>query len=87
MFVQLIRHTFPDAPDWEVVDTTVPLGTQYEVLGYDRDMVMFDALTGRSKHVECFLLSGNGDVGFLPTCLFEAVEYERDNSNSRNPAN
>lgn len=87
MFVKLVRHTFPDVADWEVVDIIVPLGTVYEVLGYDRDMVMFDAITGRSKHVECYLLSGNGDVGFLPTCLFEAVENEGDNTNSRDTAN
>ena len=73
MKVKLIRHTFPDDESWEVVDIVVPLGTEYEVVGYDRDMVMVDSFTGKMKTVECFLLSGNGDVGFLPTCLFEAV--------------
>ncbi len=73
MKVKLIRHTFPDDESWEVVDIVVPLGTEYEVMGYDRDMVLVDAFTGKMKTVECFLLSGNGDVGFLPTCLFEAV--------------
>ena len=73
MKVKLIRHTFPDDESWEVVDTMVPVGTEYEVMGYDRDMVMVDAYTGKMKTVECFLLAGNGDVGFLPTCLFEAV--------------
>lgn len=74
MRVKLIRHTFPDFEDWVVVETDVPLGTIYEVMGYDRDMVIVDGFTGRMKHVECFLLAGNGDVGFLPTCLFEAVD-------------
>jgi len=74
MKVKLIRHTFPDDTAWIIIDETVPLGTEYEVMGYDRDMVMVDGYTGRMKHVECFLLAGNGDVGFLPTCLFEAVD-------------
>ena len=86
MQVKLIRHTFPDAQDWIVIDEDVPLGTIYEVMGYDRDMVMVDGNTGRMKQVECFLLAGNGDVGFLPTCLFEAV-HEDDNTDSRRTAN
>lgn len=72
--VKLIRHTFPDAEDWIIVDINVPLGTLYEVIGYDRNMSIIDINTGRKKHVECYLLDGNGDVRFLPTCIFEQVE-------------
>ena len=76
MKVKLIRHTFPDDEKWVIIDEDVPLGTEYEVMGYDRDMVMVDGFSGRMKHVECYLVAGNGDVGFLPTCLFEAVHED-----------
>lgn len=86
MKVKLVRHTFPDAQDWVIVDTDVPLGTIYEVMGYDRDMTIVDGYTGRMRHVECYLVSGNGDTGFLPTCLFEAVHEDND-TDSRRTAN
>jgi hypothetical protein len=86
MKVKLIRHTFPDDKEWIIVDETVPLGTEYEVMGYDRDMIIANGYTGQMKHVECYLLAGNGDVGFLPTCLFEAVHEEYD-TDSRGTAN
>lgn len=72
MKVQLVRHHLKDCPEWDVIDKTVPLGTVYEVIGYDRDFLL--AVDDRMKSVDCFYVIGNGSFGWLPTCLFEAVE-------------
>lgn len=74
MFVQLVRHNFPDDPDWFVVNPTVPLGTRYEVVGYRSDIVIHNFTTGKTRPVEVFLLDGNGDIGYMPTICVEPVK-------------
>ena len=74
MIVQLIRHTFPDDPDWIIVNKTVPIGTRYEVEGYFHDgFRVVNLITRETRDVEVYFLVGNGDKGFLPTICFEPV--------------
>lgn len=72
MKVRLVRHTFIDEPDWEVVSESVPLGTEYEVLGYQR-MTIINLDTKRHKVVPCYLIRGNGSEGWMPTDCLERL--------------
>jgi hypothetical protein len=72
MRVRLIRYSFPDMPDWDIVNRDVPLGTVYEVLGYDRNSVtIYDTLTGRSRQVECYFVERDGASGYMPCVCLE----------------
>jgi hypothetical protein len=73
MTVQLIRYTFPDRPDWEVVNKSVPLGTKYEVVGYDRHFRIMNLLTGEIRPVQSYFLVGNDDSGWMPVDCFETI--------------
>lgn len=72
MKVRLARYALPDRPDWPLINESVPLGTEYEVLGYRADMEVVNPTHGRLR-CPCFYLDGNGSVGFLPAGCFEAV--------------
>lgn len=76
MIVQLVRHSFPDRPDWLIVDESVPLGTRYEVIGYNRDMTILNATLKEAREIDAYLLAGNGGVGWLPTICFEPIKEE-----------
>ena len=85
MIVKLIRHNFPDRPDWIVINEAVPLGTRYEVIGYDSRFTIVNFISHEMKPVEVYLLKvdiaknqlrGNESVGWLPTICFEVVPEE-----------
>ncbi len=76
MTVQLIRRNFPDRPDWPVVGENVPIGTRYEVLGYERGMSILNLISGEMRDVECYFLLGNNGTGWMPTVCFEVVKEE-----------
>lgn len=73
MFVKLVCHTFPDRPDWPLVDKSIPIGTIYEVIAYDSDMLIYNKDLNESRRVRAYMLAGNGDVGFIPVDVFEVV--------------
>lgn len=85
MLVKLVRHTFPDRPDWAVIDESVPLGTVYEVIGYDRDFVIINEELHEIRPVGAFLLLGRSGTGWLPTVCFERVEHGNESSKSHTP--
>lgn len=74
MKVKLIRHSLPDRPDWVIMDESVPLGTEYEVLGYESRMELHSSELNESRIIEAYFLDGNGDKGFMPAGLFERIE-------------
>lgn len=75
MIVKLISHTFPDKPNWEIVEKTVPLGTVYEVIGYQAGGEIGNLETRERRKVSgMYLLDGNGDIGWMPCELFEHVK-------------
>lgn len=76
MKVQLVRHAFPDKPNWIIVSKEVPIGTKYEVIGYDRDYTIFNLDSNEIRPVEAYFLIGNGGSGWLPTVCFEIVREE-----------
>ena len=76
MIVKLIRHNFPDRPDWLIIEETVPLGTRYEVIGYDRELMISNSLLKEVRAIEAYLVSGNNGMGWLPTICFETVREE-----------
>lgn len=85
MLVKLVRHTFPDRPDWIIVEESVPIGTIYEVLGYDRDFLIINEELREARPVGAFLLKGNDSMGWLPSVCFERIEYEQQSSKPSAP--
>ena len=85
--VKLVRHTFPDDPDWILVEQIIPLGTTYRVLGYYRDGFIRNDDTGKERNIELLLLIGNGDFGWLPAACFEFIEENYDESKTENSTN
>jgi hypothetical protein len=76
MLVKLVRHTFPDRPDWVLIEESVPIGTIYEVYGFDRDFVIMNHLLKEARPISAFLLKRNDEMGWLPTVCFERIEDE-----------
>lgn len=73
MKVKLVRYSFPDKPEWEIIRDTVPLGTIYEVLAHHSGIVVMNEEFG-TREIDCYEVEGNGSTGLLPTCVFEIVE-------------
>lgn len=73
MKVKLINHTFPDDPTWFIMKPNIPLGTEYEVIGYERRMIITELTTGKTRSVETFLCEGNGNIGYIPTICLEVI--------------
>lgn len=84
MLVKLVRHTFPDRPDWVLIEESVPVGTVYEVHGYDRDFVVLNEQLREARPISAYLLKRDDEMGWLPTVCFEMV-YE-DGNQSRKPS-
>ena len=76
MQVKLVRRTMPGRPDWVILNETVPLGTIYEVVGYDRDTVLVNEELKEAVPMDAYLVIGNNDMGWLPTVCFETVKEE-----------
>lgn len=71
--VKLARYTMIDDESWFVINEEVPLGTEYELL--DKDLATLHCLkTGKKAHVLCFLLRGNGHIGWIPAQCFEVMK-------------
>lgn len=80
MKVRLINHSFPDDPSWILVKEDVPIGTVYEVIGYERQMIVCSLITGKQRKVETFLCQGNGSTGYIPTNCLEVVNEDSASS-------
>jgi hypothetical protein len=76
MKVRLVRYTFPDRPDWEIIEQKVPLGTVYEVFGYDRNFFIVNEALQEVRPIDAYYLIGNNHRGWLPTVCFETVHEE-----------
>lgn len=72
MRVKLVSHVLSDDPEWEIIDKSVPIGTEYEVLGFEH-MALINLESGKRRTVQCFLLRGHGSTGYMPTDCFEKV--------------
>lgn len=67
----LVRHTHPDIPAWAIVEDSVPLGTTYEVLGFQQRMLLKNPMFGEVV-VDCHFVyrTDGGPPGYLPDfCL------------------
>lgn len=76
MKVELVSRIFPDDPNWPIIKEEVPLGTQYELLGYDREMKIINSETKAIKTIEAYFLEGNGSRGWLPAICFKIIKNE-----------
>ena len=74
MKVRLAQHAFPDRPDWPIIKDDVPLGTEYEVIGFHADLTLQNIGTGETRDVDCFHVIGNGSEGWLPCVCFELAK-------------
>lgn len=82
MFVQLVRHSFPDRPDWILISEHVPLGTRYEVMAYNRDIEIYNSVLKETRNIEVYFVKGNGNSGWLPKICFETIEYSEYSTSS-----
>jgi hypothetical protein len=76
MLVKLVRHAFPDRPDWTIIDESVPLGKIYEVIGYDREFIIVNEQLRAVRPVGAFLLKDDKETGWLPCVCFERITEE-----------
>jgi hypothetical protein len=76
MKVKLVRYHLPGRPEWMVLSETVPLGTVYEVFGYDRGFVLVNEELKEAIPMDAYFLVGNNSEGWLPTVVFETVREE-----------
>jgi len=76
MKVKLVRYTVPGRPDWLVIEKKVPLGTVYEVFGYDRDTVLVNDELKVAMPVDAYYHIGNNSQGWLPQICFVVVHVE-----------
>lgn len=76
MNLELIRHSFPDDPAWVIMREDIPIGTKYEMLGFEKDITIFNAVTGKFRDVDCYLVRRVSDMheGYLPCCVFRVIE-------------
>ncbi len=74
MLVKLVRHTFPDRPDWIIIEESIPLGKLYEVIGYDSEFIMLNHELREARPVGAFLLKDEKETGWLPCVCFEKVD-------------
>lgn len=74
--LELISHSFPDDPSWIIMREDIPIGTKYEMLGYEQGITIFNALTGKFRNVDCYLVRREYDdnEGFLPCCCLKVIE-------------
>ena len=73
MKVQLVRHSFPDRPDWILIEETVSLGTIYEVMAYSRDFMIINEILREKREIEAYFVKGNHGEGWLPKVCFEMI--------------
>jgi hypothetical protein len=76
MMVKLVRYSFPDRPDWTIIDESVPLGKIYEVIGYDREFIIVNEQLRAVRPVGAFLLKDDKETGWLPCVCFERITEE-----------
>ena len=68
----LKRHYWPDDPNWIIINESVPLGTEYKVLGFEKLTIINFELGRKRSSVPCYLVQrGNEDPGYIPTVCFE----------------
>ena len=73
LVVKLVRYSFPDDPDWVIIEESVPLGTIYKVLGVAKDITITNENLNKSKVVDCYIVLRDGDYmpGYMPADLLE----------------
>jgi hypothetical protein len=76
MKVELVSHSFPDRPDWILVNEEIPLGTQYELLGYERNATVVNMTTSEARKIELYLLEGRESIGWIPAICFRIIPSE-----------
>ena len=87
MWVRLVRRTFADRPDWEVINDDVPIGKLYKVavtIPLFRRGTIFNKLTGESRDVDCvFVIDQQGNPGMMVMDVLEIVDPIRDSGKVR----
>lgn len=73
MHVKLVRHNFKDDPNWQLIESNVPIGTVYKVLAYDADTIIENSELKKRRKVKCYYVTGNGGEGWLPCDVFELL--------------
>lgn len=81
MLVKLVRHSFPDRPDWIIIEESIPLGKIYEVRGYDSEFIILNSQLREVRPIGAFLLRDDKEEGWLPCVCFEKVDdYDQKSS-------
>lgn len=70
MIVTLKRRVLPEDPSIQWIKEEVPLGREYEVIGFYRQLCCHDLITGKHQHLDCYLVTGHGSTGYMPVALF-----------------
>jgi hypothetical protein len=76
MKLKLVRHTFPDDPDWIILRENIPIGTEYEMLGYESDMQLWNASMNKTRTIDCYFVRRLNDdrLGYVPCICLEMIE-------------
>ena len=71
MTARLVRHAFKDRSDWLLVKTSVPLGTIYEIIGFESNVEIYNLETKERKITNCYYVKGNGTEGYMPVDVLD----------------
>ena len=72
MMVKLVRLTLKSDPD-TILPISSELGSVFEVVGYDREMVMVDRINKKHKTVSVYHIVTDVGIQIAPCDLFEAI--------------
>lgn len=87
MIVILKRHRINSCPGIQWVREEIPLGREYEVIGFERALVWFDTITHKHNSIDCYLVTGYGSTGFMPVALFSDEDKSLSEKNFTEKSN
>lgn len=85
MKLKLARHTFPDDNEWVIVTENVPIGTEYEMIGYEQEITIYNVQTNKIRQVDCYLVRRLDDLneGYIPCCVLEVIDEQHYEDTNR----
>lgn len=70
-FLRLVRKNLLSYPEvGEVIKDHVPLGKQYEILGFVSQNSFYNEIIDGIITVDCYIVKADGKVGLLPVEVF-----------------
>jgi len=71
MKARLKQRHLDDFPDWPIIKANVPLGKEYEVIGFRSDCEIEHIETGRRTIINVYLCRCPESTGWLPVDVLE----------------